>query len=600
MINRFYSLLAAVVLAAFVCGCSDKAAEEKVWGDYVVACGDKDVYIVDASKSTDDSLAVIWHWNVFESYGQIPDDYRHWIRVLDDCKPVNGGKQLLLTSSANGTLLLDIATRKCLFYARTPMSHSADVLPGNRIAVANSTNKKGNSLEIYDIARPDVCVWKDSLYFGHGVVWSEKYQKLYALGFQELRRYSLKDWESASPSLVLEETLPLPGGGGHELSAAGEDAFIVTNHGGAYLFDIHSKTFTPFGPLEGVKNVKSLNYDPASGRVVYTVAETSWWTSHIYMKSPDKTLSFDPKWRLYKVRVLPELTFTPEPDPALRAEGTNLRIFDDNIWQYDSETIPEKWLPLGIDPRDSVRSIGFAKLVADHKPDIVTLQEYSSHMDGHLAPKLRELGFTNACEKDGSWNFTPVFYDSTAVELLKVRYNLYTPPQFSNSGTKSFTSTVFRHRGTGKVFAVLNTHLWWKSEENQPGSTMARASQIRLMMAEAEIIKAEYDCTVFLMGDMNCEEDSIPIQQLINEGYVPCYKAATVFGDDHNGHHVCSASGFSAESHRKGPDRATGALDHFFIHNAPAGTEVLVYRCIMDDYTLPLTDHYPNYVDVKL
>ena len=30
------------------------------------------------------------------------------------------------------------------------------------------------------------------------------------------------------------------------------------------------------------------------------------------------------------------------------------------------------------------------------------------------------------------------------------------------------------------------------------------------------------------------------------------------------------------------------------------GVEVLKYFCILDDYTLPLTDHYPNYVDVRL
>ncbi|MBR5661308.1 MAG: hypothetical protein IKW99_07135 [Bacteroidales bacterium] len=585
----------------FSAGCdSEKKPDPSSWGDYVVACGDKDLYIVDVTKSTDDSPAVIWHWNVFESYGQIPDVYRDAMRVLDDCKPVDGGEHLLLTSSAGGTLLLDIATKKCLFHALTPMAHSADKLPGDRIAVANSTNPKGNSLEIYDVSNPDVCVWKDSLYSGHGVVWSDKYQCLFALGFDELRKYSLKDWDSATPSLVLEEKYPLPGTGGHELSAAGEDGLIVTNTGGVYVFDIIGKTFSPFAPLEGKVYVKSLNYDKSSEKFIYTVAETSWWTNHVYLVNPDKVLSFDPEWRLYKVRVLPELRFDPVVDPATRSEGTNLRIFDDNIWQYDSEAIPESWVPLGVDPRDSVRSVGFAKMVADYKPDIVTLQEYSSHMDGHLAPKLRDQGFTNACEEDGSWNFTPVFYDSTVVELLKVRYNLYTPKQYSNANTKSFTSAVFRHKDTGKVFAILNTHLWWRPDEAQPGSTMARASQIRLMMAEADALKAEYDCVIFLMGDMNCEEDTVPIRQLLDEGYMPCYKVAKVFGDNHNGHHRCDAKAFSAESSRKGPDRATGALDHFFIHNAQEGTEVLTYYCMMDEYTLPLTDHYPNYVDVKL
>ena len=99
---------------------------------------------------------------------------------------------------------------------------------------------------------------------------------------------------------------------------------------------------------------------------------------------------------------------------------------------------------------------------------------------------------------------------------------------------------------------------------------------------------------------MNCEEGTVPIRQLLDGGYIPCYKAATIFGDNNNGHHRCDAGGFSAESARKGLDRATGALDHFFIHNAPKDVEVLVYYCIMDAYTLPLTDHYPNFADIKL
>ncbi len=570
------------------------------WGEYLAACGDGDLYIINAATSTAGTPDILWHWNVFESYGQIPDEVRYHMRTLDDCKPVDDGQHLLLTSSSGATLLLDIATRDCLFHALTPMAHSAEALPGGRIAVANSIHPQGNSLELYDRSVSDVCIWKDSLYSGHGVVWSEKYERLFVLGYDELRRYALKDWDSASPSLELEMTWELPGKGGHDLSRAGEDKLTVTNHAGAYLFDMASGSFRPFPSLKKTKNVKSLNYDPKSRKTVFTKGETSWWTNHIYLQKPDKVLTFDPAFRLYKVRILsewnPDWTYVPER----RCEGANLRIFDDNIWQYDRDQIPEQWIPLHTDPRDSVRSIGFAKLVADYQPEIVTLQEYSSHMDRYLAPKLAALGLTNACEKDESWNFTPVFYDSTAVELLRVNYHLYKPAQFSNSNTKSYTSAVFRHRETGKAFAVINTHLWYKSDKTQPGSMMARAAQVRLMMAEAEILKAEFGCTVFVMGDMNCEEDTVPIRQLLEEGYTPCYKVAKVFGDRQNGHHRCSAAGFSEVSDRKGPDRETGALDHFFIHNAPADTEILVYYCITDKYTLPLTDHYPNYVDVKL
>ena len=159
--KKILSLAAVIAAILVLTGFSDKGKSS--WGDYVVACGDKDLYIIDTQSSTQDSLAVVWHWNVDEAKGQIPDEDVHRARVLDDCKPVDGGKRLLLTSSGGETLLLDIASRKILFYAHTPMSHSADMLPGDRIAVANSTNPAGNSLEIYDVSKPGVVIWKDSL-----------------------------------------------------------------------------------------------------------------------------------------------------------------------------------------------------------------------------------------------------------------------------------------------------------------------------------------------------------------------------------------------------------------------------------------------------
>jgi hypothetical protein len=158
-LKKILSLAAVVTAILVLSGFIGK--EKSLWGDHLDACGVKDLYIIDTKSSTRDSLAVVWHWNVDEAKGQIPDEDVHRARVLDDCKPVDGGKRLLLTSSGGETLLLDIASTKILFYAHTPMSHSADMLPGDRIAVANSTNLAGNSLEIYDVSKPGVVVWKD-------------------------------------------------------------------------------------------------------------------------------------------------------------------------------------------------------------------------------------------------------------------------------------------------------------------------------------------------------------------------------------------------------------------------------------------------------
>lgn len=285
-----------------------------------------------------------------------------------------------------------------------------------------------------------------------------------------------------------------------------------------------------------------------------------------------------------------------------RREDVSLRILDDNIWDYSHDVIPEVWKKAGLDCRDQTRAPEFAQLVRAYMPDVVTFQEYSSHMHKALYGKLQKYGYVIAYEPgDGTWNCTPVFYNKESTELVEVRYTLFTPVLWSNKNSKSYTAVVLKQKSTGKIYAVLNAHLWWKSDKAQPGSTYARASQVRLMMAEAEIIRQKYDCPVFVTGDMNCEEESIPMQQFIQKGYVPCYKAATVYGNRDNGHHVCGPTEVGIrKSYRKGSQREVGAIDHCFIYNAKKETEVKVFDCIQAYFTVKLTDHYPNLIDVRL
>ena len=62
------------------------------------------------------------------------------------------------------------------------------------------------------------------------------------------------------------------------------------------------------------------------------------------------------------------------------AEGADLRILDDNIWDYSKDTIPPKWKAIGEDPRDFKRAPLFARLIKDYLPDVFAFQEYSDHM----------------------------------------------------------------------------------------------------------------------------------------------------------------------------------------------------------------------------
>lgn len=223
-------------------------------------------------------------------------------------------------------------------------------------------------------------------------------------------------------------------------------------------------------------------------------------------------------------------------------------------------------------------------------------------MHNEFYPLVEKKGYVIAWESKEDWNNTPIFYNKKTLEPIYVYYNVYTPARWCNHGSKSFTSAVFRRKDDGKVFAIIGTHLWWKSDKAQPGSTMARASQLRLVMAEAEIIRAKFgDVPVFVVGDMNCEEGTVPIQQMIQGGYKPCYKVATVYGDTHNGHHICSPKdGYSTVSRRRGPEREAGAIDHCLVYDPSASVEIRVFDCIMEEYTVKLTDHYPNIIDVKL
>ncbi|WP_346236621.1 DUF6528 family protein [Niabella insulamsoli] len=266
-----------------------------------VACGGDKVMMLDSEKSTVEKPVVTWSWDVKEALG-IPAAYQKLLVPLDECKPV-GQHRLLITSSGGGVVLLEKSTKKVLFYANAPMAHSAALLPRNRVVVALSTHKKGNSIELYDLNHAEKVLFKDSLYSGHGVVWNAKQERLYALGFDELRAYELRHWETQKPVLQLVKSWKLPDEGGHDLSMIDDNELLVSTHHNVFVFDSNKGGFRVFDLLAGRENIKSANYDKQRGSLVYTQAEESWWTHHIYQKNPDKTVTI-PDLKLYKVRVI--------------------------------------------------------------------------------------------------------------------------------------------------------------------------------------------------------------------------------------------------------------------------------------------------------
>ena len=297
MKRQVIHLIESIVLLSIMFGCGSVPMN-------LITCGDDQVIVIDYESSDTNNLNILWRWDASEAT-DLPEIVQDYMSAIDDCKPVDDNKKILITSSGGGVVLVDRNTKQTLFYTHAPNAHSAEWLPNNRIAVALSTASGGNSIELYDVDKPGVVLFKDSLYSGHGVVWIPETEQLFALGYSELREYSLKNWDTKKPELHLENSWEIPGTSGHDLLSVSASRLILTSNDGVWNFNIPKEEFTPFTPLESVQNVKSVNFDEITQRLIYTKGEISWWTHHIYCKNPDKIIAV-PDIHVYKVRIIPE------------------------------------------------------------------------------------------------------------------------------------------------------------------------------------------------------------------------------------------------------------------------------------------------------
>jgi hypothetical protein len=264
----------------------------------LLVCGWDEVYIL--SFTANEEPRKIFSWKA-QDRPELPAAFKDKFRTTDDCKQV-AGDRILITASSDGVALVERATGRAAFWGVCANAHSADLLPGERIAVACSVRDPGgNRLAIFDARTPEKELYSTELYSGHGAVWDERRNILWALGGRDLRAYALRDWDSARPSLELTASYPLPSGGGHELSPDG-DKLIVSGSRDVWLFDRNSRTYEPHPRLTGLGDLKSASVDPRTGRLAFTLAEKpNWWTSRIHLRNPEGLVIREGE-RLYKVR----------------------------------------------------------------------------------------------------------------------------------------------------------------------------------------------------------------------------------------------------------------------------------------------------------
>lgn len=270
----------------------------------LVLCGWDEVFILELSHARDSLPGKVWSWKA-SSCKDLPDSMKARFASTDECKVLDGGGKVLITSSSDGVALVDRQSGRALFFALAPNAHSAELLPGERIAVAasHSPDGKGDRLIVFDLGAPGKEICSYDLPWGHGVVWDEQRELLWALANKDIRVFKLKEWNSQNPSLEIAGLIELPESGGHDFSpvpGTAKIALSTSNH--CWLFDREARTFEPHPELADKGRVKCISYNPSTGRIAWVQAEgENWWTENVRFLHPEHTLRL-PGRRLYKAR----------------------------------------------------------------------------------------------------------------------------------------------------------------------------------------------------------------------------------------------------------------------------------------------------------
>ena len=218
-----------------------------------------------------------WVWSS-KGDPNVREQDRRLFGVPDECKPVDGGKLILMNDSLGGFAGLDVMTGLCAFYGNAGGNpHSVDRLPDGRIAVASST---GGTLKIFDVkehpfepSKQKVVTALD-LPGGHGVVWDARRNSLFALGYTNLYELAYSsETMSVSVKKCWNYVAACRDAWGHDLVPDGQGGYYFTNHSGVWHFDPETEKFTL---AREVWNVKA--FSPSESGDLLTVPREQWWT----------------------------------------------------------------------------------------------------------------------------------------------------------------------------------------------------------------------------------------------------------------------------------------------------------------------------------
>lgn len=281
---------------------------------------------------------------------------------------------------------------------------------------------------------------------------------------------------------------------------------------------------------------------------------------------------------------------------------TKLRIMSNNIW-WNDDNLPA-WEAKGHDCSAAVRAPGFARVYRETMPDILGLQECSARMADQIMQIFEGEGlpYTLLWGRD-----TPILYRRDRFEVVDADFGIYPekidglPGSYNNLKTKSYNIAVFREKAEGKFIIFATTHLWWMSSHPNatnymPDSDKARAWQVCHVLDRIDALRAKYDCPAVLVGDLNASYSALAIRSALERGCTHAYDAAVEYRDETRGHHYCFGDGYDMNEN---PGTFAQAIDHILLVGAPEGF-VRRFDRLEPDWYMPLSDHFPAWIDAEL
>ncbi len=300
---RFFSMSFMLLIALAACG-KDGKESASVKESELIVCGWDEVFIMQLDGPTDSIGQKAWSWRAQDSPG-LPDSMQAKFASTDDCKPVDGGRAILITSSSDGVALVERASKKVLFWASAVNAHSAALLPGGLVAVAAShrPEQPGDRLVLFAPGTPGVELAHYELSHGHGAVWDSERELLYALADNYVRVFRLVGVGTGGAHLEDAARIELPQSGGHDLYPVVGTRYLSLSTGKkCWLLDRDSGRVLPHPELADQARVKSICVSARGGQMTWTQAEgDNWWTTRIGMLGPENTVLM-PEQKIYKVR----------------------------------------------------------------------------------------------------------------------------------------------------------------------------------------------------------------------------------------------------------------------------------------------------------